>query len=118
MPFEITNIKMTDNNSSKTVSLINRENADNNYTLPANSNVVKDIWIPWVNSKADFNLKAIVLDFYNSKRKYYIWQTGQRIRYSTKGYGTGARAIPGDSQVGRDKKLIINERSIRLSNND
>jgi hypothetical protein len=117
MPFDITNIKRFINKTNELVEIIKREDKNDCVTLlPKTENNQEEIHIPWVNNEAEFESRTIEVKYKKSKTTIYIWQHGDKIRYSESGYEAPGSAIPGNKpNSGGDKVLEIEEGYVVLN---
>jgi len=103
----ITAIKTIINKTDELIEISKREDANDSVSILPNSMIYEEIWIPWVVNQQDFDKKTIVIRYTKSNKVIYVWQHGDKVRYSSVGFENPAKAIPGDSQVNGDRTLTI-----------
>ncbi len=103
----VTAVKTIINRTNDLIEIYKREDPNDSVTILPNSSAQEDIWIPWVVNMDDFNKKTIEIKYVDSNKIFYIWQNGDKVRYSKDGWENPGKAIPGDSQVDGDRTLII-----------
>lgn len=113
--FWITAIKIFANMSDEKVHIVKRENPNNdNILLNSGDLSNKEIWIPWVGSEAEFKTEVLEITFMTSKKVFYIWQIGDSVYSSDKGYENPGTPIDGYSKIDGDRKLLISKDSVKL----
>jgi len=111
----ITSITSIINKSDETVHIVKREDPrGDNVTLAPYDNSSEVIWIPWVENQQDFENKTIEITYSSNNRKTFLWQTGDKIRYSKNSYKYPGDAVEGSSEVDGLKKLVIEKNTISL----
>ncbi len=103
----ITAIKTIINKTSELVEISKREDSNDSVSVLPNSSIQEEIWLPWVVNEDDFNKKVLEIKYTDSNKVIYVWQNGDKVRYSKAGWESPGKAIPGDSQVDGDRTLII-----------
>lgn len=103
----VTAIKTFVNETNELIEVTKRENKNDSVTLLPNSSAKQDMWIPWVETQAEFDKKVIEIRYTASNKTVYVWQNGDKVRYSNSGFENPGKAIPGDSQVNGDRILLI-----------
>ncbi len=121
----VTNVKEIINNTSIILEVSKLEprlgnpySGDYSDEIAANGGVwTGDIWIPWVNNEQDSRDRWMGIYYHtgtgNNKTYHYeffIWQTGDYVRYSKKQYIENAPKVPGESKSGGERRLIISEK--------
>ncbi len=101
----ITEFSLIRNLSGDTVHFKNFENSGDNQTLFANTDRSVAVWVPWADNGQEFNQHRI--EVHLGARRLYVWQAGERVRYSETGWDQNAAAVPGNSDVGGKRTLII-----------
>jgi hypothetical protein len=104
----VTSIRHVDNHTNKKIVVANRENPNNNFTVPADDGHEGEMWIPWCDDSGSFNSKHIEFRVEATGKTYYVWQSGDRVRYSEDGaWAAGGQAVPGDSFVDGDRRVVF-----------
>jgi len=103
----VTAIKTLTNKTNELIEFSKREDQNDSVSILPNSSINEDVWIPWVTNLDEFNRKAIEIRYTGSNKIVYVWQNGDKVRYSTTGWENPGKAIPGDSQVDGDRTLFI-----------
>lgn len=103
----VTAIKTIINKTNELVEISKREDPNDSVSVLPNSSMQEDIWLPWVVNEEDFNKKAMEIRYTDSNKVFYVWQHGDKVRYSKTGWEDPGKAIPGDSQVDGDRTLIL-----------
>ncbi len=120
----VTNVKEIINNTSITLEvskfeprLGNPYSGDHSREIAANGGVwTGDIWIPWVNNEQDSRDRWMGIYYASTGNnrtnhiEFFIWQTGEFVRYSKKQYIQNAPKVPGESKSGGERRLIISEK--------
>ncbi|MEO6333679.1 MAG: hypothetical protein ABIO91_01730 [Pyrinomonadaceae bacterium] len=121
----VTNVKEIINNTSVILEVSKLEpklgnpySGDHTGEIAANGGVwTGDMWIPWVNNEQDgrdrwmgIYYNASTGNNRNNQIEFFIWQTGDYVRYSKKQYIQNAPKIPGESKSGGERRLIISEK--------
>ncbi|HUR98585.1 MAG TPA: hypothetical protein VMZ26_11025 [Pyrinomonadaceae bacterium] len=112
----VTNIKEIINNTAMTVEVRKYDikagaagvGFETTHEIPANGGVWSgDMWIPWVDSAADFTDKRMEVQVYRGTA-FWIWQTGEYVRFNDRGrFITNARRVTGEAKSGGDRRLVI-----------
>lgn len=125
----VTNVKEIINNTSIMLSVYKAEpkpgnpySGDFSKDIAANGGVwTGDIWIPWVNNEQDSRDRWMEISYSigddNNKTFhpiFYIWQTGEYIRYSKGRYVDNAPKVSGESKSGGDRRMIISEKDKKI----
>ncbi len=120
----VTNVKEIINNTSIILEvskfeprLGNPYSGDHSREIAANGGVwTGDIWIPWVNNEQDSRDRWMGIYYASTGNnrtnhiEFFIWQTGEFVRYSKKQYVQNAPKVPGESKSGGERRLIISEK--------
>jgi hypothetical protein len=111
----VTSIKTIINKTNELIEIIKREDPrGDSVSLPSGDISNEEIWLPWVENQKDFNTKTIEITYTLSNKKIYLWQTGDKVRYSKTGYENPGKAVIGVAQVDGDRKLVIENDNISL----
>lgn len=111
----ITSIKTILNRTNELIEIVKREDPrGDSVSLPAGEVSNEEIWLPWVESQQDFTKKVIEIFYTSTNKKIYLWQTGDKVRYSKTGYENPGKAVIGTSEVDGDRKLIIENDNIGM----
>src|SRR5438045_939615 len=70
----VTSIRHVDNHTAKSIVVDNRENPNNNFTVPAGDGHEGEMWIPWCDDAGSFTTKRIEFRIESTGKTYYIWQ--------------------------------------------
>ncbi len=121
----VTNVKEIINNTSTILYVFKLEpklgnpySGNHSSEIAANGGVwTGDIWIPWVNNEQDSRDRwmGVVNNTSTGNNtsnhiEFFIWQTGEFVRYSKKQYIQNAPKVPGEAKSGGDRRLIISEK--------
>ncbi|MBW4619335.1 MAG: hypothetical protein KME17_08250 [Cyanosarcina radialis HA8281-LM2] len=108
----ITGLQVVTNLYRSTVNFTNTEYSGNDRTIPSqNSEAVGNAWIPWCDRADDFAGHHMEIQSEDKSLTYYIWQhldtDGDFVRYSTDGFETPGKPIPGNAGTGQSVLLTI-----------
>ena len=103
----VTAIKTFVNRTNELVEIVKREDPNDSVTLKPNASLQEDVWLPWVTNQAEFDKKAMVITYTESNKVFYVWQHGDKVRYSKTGWEDQGKAIPGISKVDGDRTMVI-----------
>lgn len=121
----VTNVKEIINNTSMIITVSKSEPKNGNpysidytYEMPAKGGTWSgDMWIPWVNNERDSRDRRMEIGYFTGEDNnktfhsiFYIWQTGDYVRYSKELYVENAPKVPGESKSGGERRLIIGEK--------
>lgn len=107
----VTGLHYVNNQTDQSIEFTNGENSAHHRIIPAKHNTsIGDCWIPWrEDDGVDMDTKRLILQL-SSEKVYYIWQHNHHIRYSLNTdprTANGGSIVPGDSNVGRSKRINV-----------
>ncbi len=113
----IISIELFVNKSQEPISVINRDNYNDNLNLEPDEISTKEIWIPWVDNGDQFQKKVLEVTFMNSSKKIFIWHSGSRILSSKNGFESPGKAINGYANADNNgvRKLVIENDNVSLN---
>ncbi|WP_130733606.1 hypothetical protein [Flavobacterium sp. J27] len=114
MAFGVTAIKKIVNRTNQSVEVRKRDNINDIAIVKPLWEVYEDIWIPWVFHEQDFEEKVIQITYLRDNRTVYLWQIGEKVRYSNFGFDAFAKPVNGISKPDGDRMLVIDDQSISL----
>ncbi|WP_445457811.1 hypothetical protein [Flavobacterium sp. HNIBRBA15423] len=114
MAFGITAIKKIVNRTNQPVEVRKRDNFNDIVILKPHWEVNEEIWIPWVLNQQEFDEKVIEISYLRENKRVYVWQIGDKVRYSNFGFDMYGKPISGIAKTDGDRMLIIDENSVSL----
>lgn len=125
----VTNVKEIINNTSVILqvtklepTLANPYSGDYTREIAAGGGVwTGDIWVPWINNEQESKERWMAIHYSRGsginetyKYEFFIWQSGDYVRYSKEKYIDNAPKVPGVSKSGGDRRMIISEKDKKI----
>ncbi|MFN7144545.1 MAG: hypothetical protein ACK4YP_12275 [Myxococcota bacterium] len=103
----VTNFKWWVNRTPGNVMIMKREDGASLTVAPGQFEE-RDVWVPWVDNATDFAKKVMVIEMEQPARRYYVWQHGDNVCFSTQEkFQSPAHGVPGLSGVSGERKLFF-----------
>ncbi len=110
----ITAIKKFVNRTGQKIEIRKRENFNDMIQLKPHWESMEEIWIPWVVSEQEFDDKVLEVYYEQDDRRVFIWQIGDKVKFSNFGFDYYAKPINGVCKADGDRMLIIDNNSVTL----